>query len=60
MTTNRKFEKEAMLRSRIALLVALVIHFALLGFFVFNSEDTASTFNKAVAPTKQALDKPRV
>jgi hypothetical protein len=38
MITNRKFEREAAYRSRLAILVALVFHLVLLGYFVFKPE----------------------
>jgi hypothetical protein len=58
MTTNRKFEYAAALRSRIALLVALVVHIALIGFLVLKSEDVPSIFSKMISPTKKVENRP--
>ncbi len=60
MTMNRKFEYAAALRSRIALLVALVVHFALIGFLLLKSEIGTSIFTKPKLPTEQMEQKPRV
>ncbi|MCF8243982.1 MAG: hypothetical protein K9J37_01075 [Saprospiraceae bacterium] len=60
MTTNRKFEYAAALRSRIALLVALVVHIALIGFLLLKSEIGKSIFTKTKLPTEQTEQKPRV
>jgi hypothetical protein len=60
MTTNRKFENAALLRSRVALLAALVIHLALIGFLVFRNGNTLTFTKKSKAPASQAELKPRV
>lgn len=58
MTTNRKFEKAAAFRSRVALLVALVIHLTLIGYLVLRKEGSPSIFTKITSPTEQAQNRP--
>lgn len=60
MTTNRKFEYAAQLRSRLALLAALVIHLALIGFLVFRNGNALDFTKKSKTPASQAELKPRV
>ncbi len=59
MTTNRKFENAAALRSRIALLVTLVVHLALIGFLVLQSEKSEEILSKIQSPTAKIVDKPK-
>ncbi|MBK9015672.1 MAG: hypothetical protein IPM82_17285 [Saprospiraceae bacterium] len=58
MMTNRKFENAAALRSRIALLVALVVHIALIGFLVLRSENSSGISAKTKEPINPAQPRP--
>ncbi len=54
MMTNQKFEREAAYRNRVAVLVALVFHLALLGAVVFRSD-----FQQLIEKASGIVEKPQ-
>jgi hypothetical protein len=58
MTMNRKFENAAAFRSRVALLVALVIHLTVIGYLVLRKEGSQAIFTKKTSPTEQPHNRP--
>ncbi|MBI1227865.1 MAG: hypothetical protein GC192_21715 [Bacteroidetes bacterium] len=59
MTTNRKFENAAIFRSRIALLVALAVHFTLIGYLLLKDENSGGVFSKIKSLTTEVVEKPK-
>jgi len=58
MMTNRKFERAATLRSRVALLAALAIHIALISYLLLRNEKGFGVFDKADSLSAQTQPRP--